>query len=64
MASIGMNMKRIRKTFMLSQADIGRMLGVGQVHVSYMENNKRSVYASYLKQLSTRLNVPVEEFYR
>jgi transcriptional regulator with XRE-family HTH domain len=60
---VGSRIRMFRKGRKLSQAQLGKKLGVTFQQVQKYENGKNRVGASRLQMISTALNVPVGQFF-
>src|ERR1700733_13887422 len=60
---VGSRIRKFRKGRKLSQAQLGKKLGVTFQQVQKYENGKNRVGASRLQMISTALNVPVGQFF-
>jgi transcriptional regulator with XRE-family HTH domain len=60
---VGSRIRMFRKGRKLSQAQLGKKLGVTFQQVQKYENGKNRVGASRLQMISTVLNVPVGQFF-
>ena len=60
---VGSRIRMFRKGRKLSQAQLGKKLGVTFQQVQKYENGKNCVGASRLQMISTALNVPVGQFF-
>jgi transcriptional regulator with XRE-family HTH domain len=59
---VGSRIRRFRKGRRMSQAQLGKKLGVTFQQVQKYENGKNRVGASRLQMISTALDVPVGQF--
>ena len=60
---VGSRIRRFRKGRKMSQAQLGKKLGVTFQQVQKYENGKNRVGASRLQMISTALDVPVGQFF-
>jgi transcriptional regulator with XRE-family HTH domain len=60
---VGSRIRKFRKGRKMSQAHLGKKLGVTFQQVQKYENGKNRVGASRLQMISTALNVPVGHFF-
>jgi transcriptional regulator with XRE-family HTH domain len=60
---VGSRIRRFRKGRRMSQAQLGKKLGVTFQQVQKYENGKNRVGASRLQMISTALDVPVGQFF-
>ncbi|MGC1353172.1 MAG: helix-turn-helix transcriptional regulator [Xanthobacteraceae bacterium] len=60
---VGSRIRRFRKGRRMSQAQLGKRLGVTFQQVQKYENGKNRVGASRLQMISTALGVPVEHLF-
>src|SRR5580658_10658668 len=60
---VGSRIRRFRKGRKMSQAQLGKKLGVTFQQVQKYENGKNRVGASWLQMISTALDVPVGQFF-
>jgi transcriptional regulator with XRE-family HTH domain len=60
---VGSRIRRYRKGRKMSQAQLGKKLGVTFQQVQKYENGKNRVGASRLQMISTALDVPVGQFF-
>jgi transcriptional regulator with XRE-family HTH domain len=60
---VGSRIRRFRKCRRMSQAQLGKKLGVTFQQVQKYENGKNRVGASRLQMISTALDVPVGQFF-
>ena len=60
---VGSRIRRFRKGRKMSQAQLGKELGVTFQQVQKYENGKNRVGASRLQMISTALDVPVGQFF-
>ena len=60
---VGSRIRLLRKRRKMSQAELGKALGVTFQQVQKYENGKNRVGASRLQMISTALNVPVAQFF-
>ena len=60
---VGSRIRRFRKARKMSQAQLGKKLGVTFQQVQKYENGKNRVGASRLQMISTALDVPVGQFF-
>ena len=60
---VGINLRRLRKARGLSQADLGRALGVAFQQVQKYENGANRLSASALYDATRALDVPIGELY-
>ena len=60
---VGSRIRMFRKGRSMSQAQLGKKLGVTFQQVQKYENGKNRVGASRLQMISTALNVPVGQFF-
>ncbi len=58
------NLKAIRKSKGLTATDVAEVLDVSQAKISYIENGKGVLSARDIAVLSSRLNIPVIEFFK
>lgn len=62
-ARLCVNLRKFRKSRVLSQLSLARMLGVSRVTISNMERGKRNISAEDLFLLSDILDINKELFY-
>lgn len=57
------NLKNIMKEKGITSKELAERVGVSQVHISYILNNKRDPSIDLLEKIATILNVSVSDFY-
>lgn len=57
--NVGNNIKKIRKAKGLTQADLGRKLGISQAAIGQFEKGKTSIKIETIEKISKALDVPV-----
>ena len=60
-ARIGKTIRKLREEMKLSQAEIGRFLGIDQSHLSKIEADERTLSSDMLDKLSCLFGVPVAD---
>jgi transcriptional regulator with XRE-family HTH domain len=61
---IGKNIKRFRVERKISQAKLGKAIGVCSQQISNYEIGARGIRVSKLYEISQVMNVPIEDFFR
>ena len=56
---IGKTIKFLRTTKGLKQSDLAEQVNVSKNYISLIENNKREPSLSFLKELASKLDIPV-----
>jgi transcriptional regulator with XRE-family HTH domain len=62
-AMLGVNIKRFRKSFNVTQSELAEYIGIPREILSYYENGKREVSLLHLEKISAYLNVDMSEFF-
>lgn len=57
MATIGSRIRRLRQEKSISQAQLAKLIGVGQSFISKLENNRSSVSIETLEKIANALGV-------
>lgn len=60
---LGENLKTIMKEKGVTSKELAERVGVSQVHISYILNNKRDPSIDLLEKIANVLNVSVSNFY-
>jgi transcriptional regulator with XRE-family HTH domain len=60
---VGMRIRLLRKRLKMSQAELGKALGVTFQQIQKYENGKNRIGASRLRLAATALNVPISELF-
>lgn len=60
---LGENLKTIMKEKGVTSKELAERVGVSQVHISYILNNKRDPSIDLLEKIANVLNVSVSDFY-
>ena len=61
--TLGENLKNIMKEKGVTSKELAERVGVSQVHISYILNNKRDPSVDLLEKIADILNVSVSDFY-